>query len=507
MATYLAIDWEQQHLCGLEGESARGAEVTRCFTLSWPESIDVTETPEAAGEWLKEQLAGLGVSSRQVLLTLPREDAVVRHLELPAVSDEELPDLVRFQASTKSALSLDKLCLDYMPLPQREDFEGRDVLMTTIAADRVANIRSVLTAAGLELQSISLTPVATAELVSRVEEPDARAENAASLILSRHGDRVEISVVQNHRLVFSHSTRVVSGDETQKTQSILVEVSRTSIALQKLSHGIRIVHAWVVGAAGSHAELIGALNARLDCEATTVDPLETTDVTLRTQDTPGDRTLYAGPVGMLLARERTSVEAIDFLNPRKYVEKRNWRQYRLAIAGGTAAVLLLTLLGVRWALMANLEGKIAERKTEIAEIQGSLNSQKTTLATATTIRTWQRKDRQWLEDFRRLIETMEGTERYYFSELQVNSGSGTALGEIVAHGAAKEREHVEDLYNKIESNEAFEVQPRDITPDSDDSKYPWQFVLEIEIVDPVEAAQSQQGDSKQRTTAKRGGRV
>ena len=103
MPDLLAIDWEKRQLCGLDAEVTRGSVVVRrCFTLTWPEDLDPISQHQEAGQWLKDELARIGVTSKQVMVTLPTEDAVVRQLELPNAPDEELPDLVRFQAADKS---------------------------------------------------------------------------------------------------------------------------------------------------------------------------------------------------------------------------------------------------------------------------------------------------------------------------------------------------------------------------------------------------------------------
>ena len=94
------------------------------------------------GEWQRGQLRELRISTITVLISLPRQDTVVRQLEVPGdVPDNELPDIVRLQAETKISSSLDQLLLDFLPLPKVADSPVRDVLMATVskeAPDHVA---------------------------------------------------------------------------------------------------------------------------------------------------------------------------------------------------------------------------------------------------------------------------------------------------------------------------------------------------------------------------------
>src|SRR4051794_37414582 len=107
MADLLALSWDRHRLTGIEVSSTgAGARILGTFSVDWPD-----QPPTA--NWLRETLRKFGVNAKQVILALPREDAVLRMLELPAVSDDELPTLVRFQAAARSAQSLDQLLLDY----------------------------------------------------------------------------------------------------------------------------------------------------------------------------------------------------------------------------------------------------------------------------------------------------------------------------------------------------------------------------------------------------------
>jgi hypothetical protein len=80
MANYIALDWEKRTLSGLEAEASKGrVQVRRRFELQWP-ALD-TEGPAdplQTGNWLKGELQQLGIEARRVLVSLPREEVVVR---------------------------------------------------------------------------------------------------------------------------------------------------------------------------------------------------------------------------------------------------------------------------------------------------------------------------------------------------------------------------------------------------------------------------------------------
>lgn len=510
MATFLAIDWEQQKICGVEGEVSRDvADLKRCFALTWPEEMDPAEDPQAAGEHLRAALREAGVTSKQVLVTFPREAAVVRHLEVPQVEDSELPDVVRFQAASKSSLPLDQLCLDFLPLPPRVDSVGRDVLMATLSAERLRTVRSVLEAAGLELVAASLSSVATAELVARIEEPDLHGEDAASLIVARHGNRVEISVIRKHRLIFTHSTQVSSPEPDREIVPILAEVTRTSVALQKLAPGTRIAHAWAVGQSASYPELIEGLRSRLNCEVTAVDPLSNASVSLKVEMPEGDRTLYAGPVGILLSRAGRTIEPLDFVTPRKAVVKKSLYDYRFHAVGAGVAVLLLGAFIWSWWLTWSLNANIEKARDDTNKLEDALKVKAEkggVLDQFEDFDEWRQTDRQWIAEVETVVKTMGGTEWYYLESFNVGPGPGKAVGRVHLAGHAKSRRVVEDLQRKLDEHETFEIRAYPTTNEREDSEYPYEFVLDVDIV--KKEPESQQPGGRPRTASRsRGGRL
>ena len=74
MPNFIAIDWDQNQLYGLEAAVAnRRVRVRQSFHLTWPKDPDQSQDNRSSGEWFKDGLARRGVRARQVLVSLPRE--------------------------------------------------------------------------------------------------------------------------------------------------------------------------------------------------------------------------------------------------------------------------------------------------------------------------------------------------------------------------------------------------------------------------------------------------
>jgi hypothetical protein len=286
-------------------------------------------------------------------------------------------------------------------------------------------------------------------------------------------------------LIFSHSTRVSSAEPELDIIPILAEVTRTSVALQKLSHGTRITHAWVVGQSASYPELMAGLQSRLSCEVTAVDPLDNESVALKMEAPEGDRTLYAGPVGVLLNRAARTVEPLDFVNPRKAVVKKSLRDYRYQLIGAGAALLLLVSFVWSWWLTSSLNVDIEKAKAETKKLNDGLKVKKKEggpLPRFADLDNWRASDQEWIAEIDGVVKTMGGTQWYYLKKLDVGPGSGDAIGRIHLVGHAKTRRVVEDLQRKLDERETFRIHAYPTTNERDDTEYPYEFVLDVDIV-------------------------
>src|SRR6516162_1765451 len=102
MAELLAVEWEHAHVSGVLAQVAPGRiRLTRTFVVPRPVT-SITGSGPLQIDWLKPELSKLGIHGGQVLVALPRDESVVKRVELPDVSDDELPVMVRFQAGAKS---------------------------------------------------------------------------------------------------------------------------------------------------------------------------------------------------------------------------------------------------------------------------------------------------------------------------------------------------------------------------------------------------------------------
>lgn len=214
MADVIALHWGPDEVTA--AAPAKGRDV-RAVSLGAPPS---GADPAALGHWLKSQLATNRLSAKRAAVVLPRASAVFRKLTLPDVPDDELPDLVRMQAATKVPTPLDRLRIDFVPMPRRG--ETREALLATIPAKTADDVLAAVRAAGLEPAGIGLSPFGVAARVATDE--------GSTLIVAVQGTTVEITLVRGSAVVLSHASELQGGTSEEDRKWLLGEVTRALAA-------------------------------------------------------------------------------------------------------------------------------------------------------------------------------------------------------------------------------------------------------------------------------------
>ncbi|MBI5758851.1 MAG: hypothetical protein HZA46_10075 [Planctomycetales bacterium] len=484
MPDYLALEWEQDRVDVVVADvSGSRVRVRKCFTLAKPANVTWWE-PDVAGRWLKSELATRGVKAQRTLVTLPREITVVKRFDFPAVPDEELAQAVRFHVGAKSSAPIDELALDFIPLPRiSPDTPGREVLAATLPMAVVKGIRATCEAAGCELVSLGLTPIAISQLIARADDSATPTSVfGASLVVFRHHSRIEISVLRQGHLVFSHATRLTVDDPKQAQQAIVSEVSRAMVALNGLQTGVKIERAWMLVESEDNEFATQSLRTRLGCDVRSLDPFTLVDCDMPASELPPDRSEFAGLVGLLLAQAESHVPTLDFVNPRKPPVKRNVRKQRATvIAAGIGVLVALTVGGYAWQLH-HLSNRIEELSKEDRHLDDILKRGEPTLKSVGLVKQWNDATVPWLDEMVAYSNRMPATDRIYLATLRLDPQTGKTVGKIKAEGFSREKADVMSLSEQLAGgNDKYRTMPHNVRADQKDSVYPWRFDSELLI--------------------------
>ena len=414
------------------------------------------EMPQPSGhsqpalkEWFAHYLAENHITTKQVIVTLPRESVVVRRLELPDAPDAELPQMVRFQAAAKSSLSLDELALDFIPLPRREGTSTREVLLAMVPQTMVTAIREFIEGGQRELLAIRLSPIGAAELVARLEESRPPDPKSATLIVVRHGERVEISVVWMRQLIFSHAARLAGDTTEQQNAVILTEVSRGLMSFQNLNLGFKLTAGFLLGSDGDLPGLAVALQKRLPITVQTVNPFSLVKVTGDSLQLVSHQSAFAGHIGSVWSQTQPLIEVLDFLAPRQPVIKPDTTKQRRQQFASVGGIVACCVILIYWVVLWQLDSGITQRRDESANLDAALKKGQPLLDAAKTIDEWAQEDANVLDEILRFEQELPSTERVYLTKLAINAPTSRQPGEIRAEGQAREEQDLRQLREKL----------------------------------------------------------
>ena len=475
MANFLSLEWGEQ-IVGVEASVQRDSvQVQQSFVLDRSEIPEGTE----AGDWLRAALAELGVSAKQAVVSLPRQDVVVRNLELPPVSDEELPDMVRFQAGTKSSLPLDQMSVDFLPLPRQDEEETRSVMVATIPNDVVTEIGKTLSVAGIDLKSLGVGPVALTEMVVKNS-----AVEGTGLVVAVDDARLDLTIHQDGTTVFSHSANL--GADSDQIRAAGQAVSRALFAAGNSLPGVNVTQAHLLGSLAD--SLSETVRARLSGPAHDADvsvvSLQNSSLFNFGQDLgelAGSPAL-AAVLGQLLSVEGQLVERIDFLNPHKppKAASRVSSQNLLRVAIG----LLLAagaIYGIRTLRTRSLDKQIAttRARVQLQEMQFLDKPEPDAkLPSTVAVSKWMDQRIQWLDQLDELTQLFGKSDELVFTELNLTQdGVRGSLGRININGLTAHRRPIQDLRSNVRDNPHYQLMPTKLDENKDrgTESFRWRF--------------------------------
>ncbi|QDT95460.1 type IV pilus biogenesis protein PilM [Gimesia aquarii] len=482
MADYLALNWEKSELTGIEATvSGSAVSIKQSFHIVWPDELNPTQDPISAGSWLKNEFSRLNISVKNVLISFPRHDTTIRVLEIPDVPIEEVPEIVRFQAATKSSVPLGQLLLDHLLLPVREGKEARDVLVASIVRELHDQAVNTFQSMGMDVISTGVSAISVAEWIAHVGTFDKMSD--PTLIVNQVDHHLEMSLVNDQQLLFTNSTSMTSADREVTEQSMITEVNRFLLASSSQLAGQKTKQIILIGEQQAQQSFSKKLSDRFRCAVEFVDPSLSTKSTFSDShplEYPG---VLAGPMGMLYSQAQKSMEVVDFLNPHKAEVKPDRRKLQIGLGVAGVVLIFMTALFLTQRRVSDLDEQIVERQNIQNGLNELLKRGKPTLESVTLIENWEHSNSKSLKVLNELDTVLPGTDRLYLSDMSLNRSAGQSISRLRAMGHAKDDLDVRDLNRQL-SNDNYRVHPKRSNNSTFDSDYPVPFEIDAERLPP-----------------------
>ena len=479
----LAIEFDDQNLLVTAARSGIGQlRITHVFQIS-----SDGKTDEAIGEELKQQIQSLGIGKCDGVVVVGRSKTEIRELSVPPAPEDELPDMIRFQARKEFASLDDDWPLDYVPL-KVNDGATTQVLAAAMPPELEQSIKTICGLANVKLKRILLRPFAAADLIK-----SQFSDGALRLIVDQNTDTTDLSILDGQRLLATRTVRMPAQLESDKRSKLMIaEVRRTLAAARTSTAGRKVEHVVISGEEKRNRLLAGDLAGPLELNVEFVQPFESVGVERKIDvnaiERPGR---YMSSLGGLKTELAGGRPELDFLNPRRPVIKKvDYRKYWYCAA--LAATIGLIGLFCAWSVLRSQQSEIAEQEAILLEkvsLNEGTNGQPSVDQRVAEI---QKIDQWKLDEVNWLVELSEFSQRYllpddviadsFVASVRPNFPGTINLNGRIVDELSKTDQLIESLGTR-----PYSVEPIDTGVDNSqrDSKLRSTFEYLIKIVEPA----------------------
>ncbi len=471
MAKRLAIEWDSREVRVVAGVK-KGNRLTITDVVS--AAIDSAE-PQALGETLRQLLKKSGLERLPAGVALGRGKTELRELKLPPVPDEELAEMVRFEAMRSFATASERSAIDF--LKTRRDSDSVRVVAAAVSPDTLKQTALISVPAQVSVEHLILRPLAAAAFYRNAGQPCA----GEVILVDLLADDADIVVLREGAPVFVRSVRL-SEDSKSRVRTLSGEIRRSLMACQEGQNQDlpRRVVMW--GRQDVHAEDAAGLSETLGTEVTTLDPFSLVDVAPALANQLPDHVGRLAPlVGMLHAETGGNADLIDFLNPRRAPEPASQRStYLLAGAGLAAIVAIAGFFG--WSKMRDLDNEIAASEMRYQALQSEVEQADQVIAKTAQFDAFLDGNVIWLDELRRTATKLPPADEAIVTDVvaRVNREGG---GSLTVSGAVTRSSTVAKMEALLRDENHTVVGKGTDSSSSKIDGYDWSFSETI-ILDP-----------------------
>jgi hypothetical protein len=441
------IEWDRDRLVVAQG-TRDGAKAQFRLVKILERSSDSNDTLSVVDQLKQIFPIGSDRKRASVALVFPRQLVTIHRIQLPQVPDSEIPDMIRLQASMRLTVPIESVCMDFTPLPVQTGSSTRDVLLVTVPSDQVAIARRTLNDAGLDLSEVRVSAYCVAQVADRAGllTESADLSRVAVIALMRR-DFIELTFVRGTSVVFSHSGNSwTSTDSIERT--LRAELTRARMSAAEILGELKIDRVILIGSPDVTAAVTDQISTRLDgAKIERIDPAAAFLSGVLPEGVSSAEVVTLA--GAMVGDDRTSVEAVDLINPRKAPEKKDLRRIRILLSSLAGLLIFAGAYYWRQGRIADLTAEKSVVDTENAEISESLRLGEKDLAQATKVGAWVDRDISWLDEFVRLRELLPATDRMFIRNVQMQVIQQNGIGSIRLEGYAKSDADINNLARRL----------------------------------------------------------
>lgn len=171
--------------------------------------------------------------SRNVGLTLPTSGVIVRHLDLPAVSDERLSRVVQYEAESHIPFSVEDVVMDYHVAVRDE--EETQIILVVVQKEKLDQYLDVIHNVGFEAELIEISSFSLFNLYQNFNK-NTDASSGPQALVDVGSRSTDIIIFRGSRLYYARSASV-AGDSVTEEIAQQLNVDLEQAEKLKVEHG------------------------------------------------------------------------------------------------------------------------------------------------------------------------------------------------------------------------------------------------------------------------------
>ena len=435
-------------------------------------TIDLKSAETSTEVWstIFAELNSRGLGRAELLVAAGRAAVEMRRLSVPPAPDDELAEMVRFQALRQLPAMTEDWTVDYLPMSSFADGGARDVLAAAISPENLKQFRSTCETNKVQPKRLLLRSCAAAT-VARQEKNE-----ACLLVVNVLDGEADVTLVDAAVPAIVRTIRIP--EQGLDASTLAGEIRRTLAAATNQLPDKHVQRIVLLGSEAEHLALTTELRNSLDDTVDCVNPFSAVHARISDADQTDRPGRFAPVIGMLAAEARGEQHSIDFMSPRKRIEPPSKNRQHV-LTGLAISSLVAAIAGFVWLQLRDLDHKIANLKTEMRDLQENEEIVTKQLDQADDLDKWVQGDFTWLDELHRLATRFPDASDVRLSGIEMRSAPDG--GRVVLQGFMDNHAVISQLRQQLGDEDRRTVTVPGGREGGDDPDYAWRFNANIDI--------------------------
>lgn len=457
----ISLDWDTRTLRVVQWQISKDhARVLKSVAAEHGDDVQVKDSDSLARS-VSRVLSQERIRTQSVIVDIPRDQAVLNNMSLPAVHLNDLAGMVQLQIARELPFPLDDAVVDFAVTRRDATATTAEVLVAAVRCEALDFYKAVCQKANLKLERVGLRPYANMVAVNEMLGASSRGR---VMFVDIGPSLTEIGILREGALVFSRAASValveergteppaagaavnaesaveieietpagakVAAGTSPQVDALMLEITRSAEAYRSSDPGAHFDQIVIGGSSGLEALVAERVSHRFAVRAALYDPSRILNAKRhRGQHMAG----FAAAVGLGIGHATEGKLHFDFLHPKKPLGASARRRQQIPLAatvvGAVAVAALLSyLIGIR-----PVKAEIQSLQTEITELDKTLEDYKAAQRIVSQTRQWEKQQVVWPDALKLVAEQYPSSnQEAYLKDLDLYGDDGRITFNIAA---------------------------------------------------------------------------